>query len=337
MRFLAVFLALFIGTAVAQFPDDEWLPKPIAQWPQEPDGFNGLKFGSTQAAVEKQTPLRDPQVDSRNGGTSYRTQMKAWGIDLDVSMLFLSDRLSLISVIYPAQRSSDVKAKLVDLFGKVHKTKGEDSFWYSRDVFVCLTTDGTTHSHPREIESRLRRNFFLATYEYMKDNGGEIMRAVDPPKWVPFPADHWPQEPDGFNGLKFGSTQAETEQTIKLESCENIRYGNLTCKTTLTVAGKTFSGNILFAGPYDPKTDALIGERHLTHITASIGKAEFAFVKAAFIKMYGQPHHVGDFGGGEHLTWTGNKAEIGLFVMGNARPSQFHQTGKQGGQRPWFR
>jgi hypothetical protein len=317
MRFLTVFLALFIGAAVAQLPDDEWLPRPIAHWPQEPDGFNGLKFGSTQAAVEKQTALRDAQIDSRNGGASYRTRVKVWGIDLDVSVLFLADHLSLISVVYPASDFADVKAKLIELLGPVHKAhshdvldgmpKGEDLFWYSSRVFIRLTEDDWTHSH----------RLFLATYEYMKDNGGAVMRPVDPPAWVPFPADHWPQEPDGFNGMKFDATRAETEKAIKLESCETVKYGNLSCKTTLVVDGKAFRGEILFGVAHDPKTGSQIGDEHLMNTYASFDKTEFAFVKAAFIKMYGQPHHVDDFGGGEHLTWTGNKAEVRVSVIGD--------------------
>jgi hypothetical protein len=311
MRFLVVFLALFIGAAVAQLPDDEWLPRPIAHWPQEPDGFNGLKFGSTQAAVEKQTALRDAQIDSRNGGASYRTRVKVWGIDLDVSVLFLADHLSLISVVYPANDFADVKAKLIELLGPVHKahshdvldgrTKGEDLFWYSSRVFIRLTEDDWTHSH----------GFFLATYEYMKDNGGAVMRPVDPPAWVPFPADHWPQEPDGFNGMRFDATRAETEKAIKLESCETVKYGNLSCKTTLVIAGKAFGGDVLFAVPHDMKTGSPIGEGHLANIYAGFGKADFAFVKAAFINMYGQPHQT-DTQDGECLLWTGNKAEIRL-------------------------
>ena len=33
-------------------------------------------------------------------------------------------------------------------------------------------------------------------------------------------AGHWPQEPDGFGGLKFDATRAETEKKIKLENCQ---------------------------------------------------------------------------------------------------------------------
>lgn len=153
--------------------------------------------------------------------------------------------------------------------------------------------------------------------------------AQNSPKWVPFPADHWPQEPDGLNGMKFDASRAETEKVAKLESCETIRFGNLHCKTTLTVAGKVFRGDVVFVVGHDPKTDVPIGEGHLTNIGASIdNKAEFAFVKSTFIKMYGQPHHERlDAMGREYLTWDGNKADIRLSAVGFALASNMWARG----------
>ena len=131
------------------------------------------------------------------------------------------------------------------------------------------------------------------------------------PTWVPFPADHWPEEPDGFNGMKFDATPAESEKTIKLENCETIEHGNLSCKTTLTLAGKAFRGDILFTVPYNPKTGSPVGEGRLARISSEFDKADYAFVKAAFVKVYGQPHGTEE---GGTLRWTGNKAEIRLNV-----------------------
>ena len=153
----------------------------------------------------------------------------------------------------------------------------------------------------------------VAVAQFPDDEG---LQDNDVPAWVPFPADHWPQEPDGFNGMKFDATRAETEKAIKLENCETVKFGNLSCKATLVVAGKAFRGDVLFGVPHDMKTGAPIGEGHLGNIYASFGKADFAFVKAAFIRMYGQPHHVADQGD-EYLTWIGNKALIRLYESGD--------------------
>ena len=43
----------------------------------------------------------------------------------------------------------------------------------------------------------------------------QMTQQPGPPAWVPLPADHWPQEPDGFNGMKFDAARPETEKVIK--------------------------------------------------------------------------------------------------------------------------
>jgi len=66
------------------------------------------------------------------------------------------------------------------------------------------------------------------------------------------------------------------------------------------------------------KTSAPAGEGRLANIYASFNRADFGFVKAAFVKMFGQPHKTdsppqGE--SGEFLSWIGNKAEIRLSVL----------------------
>jgi len=318
MRFLAFCLVLFTGTAMAQPPDDEWLPSRIENWTQQPDGFGGLKFGASQAVVDKEYSLEATQIDSRNIGKAYRTQMNVWGMELDVSLMFLSDQLSLVSVAYPGERFTDVKAKMIELLGPVHKAhntlsgpmKGEDLFWYGTDVFVRLTDKAGPRSH----------GFFMATYEYMKDYGGDasMMRPVDPPAWVPYPADHWPQEPDGFNKMKFAETKAQTEQRgVKLTNCKTGMYDNLYCDTTLEIEGRTFSGNLCF-GVKHSADGKVQGEGHLGNIYAEFDASDYPFVKAAFIRRFGEPHSTqAPFGDqpGEMLNWAGNKAMIRITVL----------------------
>jgi hypothetical protein len=141
----------------------------------------------------------------------------------------------------------------------------------------------------------------------------------DVPPWKPLPADHWPQEPDGFNGMKFNATRAETEKVIKLESCEIGIYGNLYCKTSVVVDGKPFKADILFGIPHDPKTGAVIGEGRLSNFYVKFPKADYAFVKTAFIKMFGTPHktsyHFPEEKDSEFLDWFGNKTPIRMNVL----------------------
>ena len=83
------------------------------------------------------------------------------------------------------------------------------------------------------------------------------------------PADHWTQEPDGFNGMRFGATRAETEKVIKPETCKTGDLAATSCKVTLTVAGKPFQGGLLFLVPRDLETGAPVGEAQLNPFTPS--------------------------------------------------------------------
>ena len=136
-------------------------------------------------------------------------------------------------------------------------------------------------------------------------------------------AGHWPQEPDGFGGLKFDATRAETEKKIKLENCQipevpaavKKAVGGkmnlpLECKASLKVAGKPFIANVQFAVPHD-------GESRLINIYGTFARADYPSLKIAFIRLYGQPHRIDTLAGEESLFWEGNKAQIHLGVFGN--------------------
>ena len=136
-------------------------------------------------------------------------------------------------------------------------------------------------------------------------------------------AGHWPQEPDGFGGLKFDATRAETEKKIKLENCQILEVPAvvkkavggkmnlpLECKASLNVAGKPFIANVQFAVPHD-------GMSRLINIYGTFARADYPSVKIAFIRLYGQPHRIDTLAGEESLFWGGNKAQIHLSVFGN--------------------
>ena len=136
-------------------------------------------------------------------------------------------------------------------------------------------------------------------------------------------AGHWHQEPDGFGGLKFDATRAETEKKIKLENCQipevpaavkkavgGKMNGTLDCKASLKVAAKSFIANVQFAVPHD-------GESRLINIYGTFARADYPSVKIAFVRLYGQPHRIDTLAGQESLFWGGNKAQIHLGVSGN--------------------
>ena len=134
-------------------------------------------------------------------------------------------------------------------------------------------------------------------------------------------AGHWPQEPDGFGGLKFDTTKDQTEKKSKLENCHTLEfpaaikkavggkmYGTLDCKASLNVAGKTYLANVQFSVPHD-------GESQLINIYGAFAKADYPSVKKVFIKLYGQPHRIDTLEGEESLSWRGNKVQIHLSVF----------------------
>jgi hypothetical protein len=98
-------------------------------------------------------------------------------------------------------------------------------------------------------------------------------------------AGHWPQEPDGFGGLKFDTTKDQTEKKIKLENCHTLEFpaaikkalgrkmnGTLDFKASLNVAGKTFIANVQFSVPHD-------GESQLINIYGAFARADYPSVK----------------------------------------------------------
>ena len=141
--------------------------------------------------------------------------------------------------------------------------------------------------------------------------------------------DHtWTQEPDGFGGMKLGATKAETEKIVRLEDCQTARFDNLSCKTLLDVAGSRLQTGVLFGVPNTP-SGFPTGEGHLVSIYCDFDNADFAHVKAAFIKKYGSPHHrerAHIWGGGESQSWRGNNTEIRLWSGTNMASLSFTRT-----------
>jgi hypothetical protein len=199
-----------------------------------------------------------------------------------------------------------------------------------------MTAAGTIPGHGKRRLMRLQAIVLISAALGVTFVRFQMQQEQDLPTWVQFPAGHWLQEPDGFNGMKFDATRSETEKVVKVEDCVTAIYGNLSCKVTLQVAGKPFAGEVLFGVPHDPKTGAVTGEGRLANITAAFKKPEFDFVKAAFIKMYGHPHQATSspqVESGEFLSWIGNKAMIRLTLLRDdasfvISPNPFARGGK---------
>jgi len=129
----------------------------------------------------------------------------------------------------------------------------------------------------------------------------------------------WPQEPDGFNGLKFLATKADVEKVVKLGPCKRFEGHNPTdlevkeCKVALVLGRINLDIDVHFTSEKGWRD----GDSQLTQIPGFFGMANYATVKAAFIKMYGEPHLLRklkvlqkELGDPEGAFWHGKKANI---------------------------
>jgi hypothetical protein len=125
----------------------------------------------------------------------------------------------------------------------------------------------------------------------------------------------WPQEPDGFNGLKFLATKTDIQKIIKLGSCKVVPPINpmpletKECKVELTLDGLKLEGSVQFTSPKGGRDD----DGQLTLILGTFKVVNSGTVKTALVKMYGEPHHSEKTRDGVSTFWNGKKANIILF------------------------
>ena len=140
------------------------------------------------------------------------------------------------------------------------------------------------------------------------------------PEWEPYPAGHWPQEPDGYGGMKLQASRADIQKTVQLVDCEPMRNGAL-CQTTVEIGGRPFKASLMFGGPEGTAPE----NQKLSSLSVQLSNADFPFVKAAFTKMFGlplaaevaakrfwPPHE-----GWEEVFWQGNKTQIRMASLPN--------------------
>lgn len=89
----------------------------------------------------------------------------------------------------------------------------------------------------------------------------------------------WPQEPDGFKRIKFGSTEVEAKAIARIERCYSIERSQRSCPLEIPLGGSTMGISLMFSG--DKFVTAMGGFR----------SNAFEDVRAAFFETYGKPHH----------------------------------------------
>jgi hypothetical protein len=125
----------------------------------------------------------------------------------------------------------------------------------------------------------------------------------------------WPQEPDGFSGLKFLAIKTDIQKIIKLGSCKVVPPINpmpletKECEVELTLDGLKLEGSVRFTSPKGGRDD----DGQLTDIIGNFGVANAETVKTTLIKMYGEPHNSQKTRDGASTFWNGKRANIILF------------------------
>jgi hypothetical protein len=119
------------------------------------------------------------------------------------------------------------------------------------------------------------------------------------------PGDEWPEEPDEFNGLRFGMSEGAAARVVELGECIQ-KIGPM-----LAVKARLKLGHLDVAGRLDFHADRLV------HISGEFDIACWEFVKSEFVLRYGAPHHLSSkispqWGLFEELSWSGGRIAIGL-------------------------
>ena len=296
---------------------DSVLP-PVAasdEWPQEPDGFQGLKFGGTKEEACKLVTFEWYGISAEWGlglDDPYPTRGVARvnfaGADITESLIFHPAKgLQGIQGVFSTDQFEVLKSAFISLYGKPHEeTSGIQQFpemdwktypphrqereanvesliWYSDKVYISLVSRA----------EYTKGQFQVAYYTYMKHwNGGAKMLEKAKRKLAPCTQDEykppggWTQEPDDFNGLKLGMTKAEAERHVTFGKCTVTKNDfpdipnpeHFLYETTLSIAGLNIPGEALFI------------EDRLINLGGKYDKCHWDAVKSAFTELYGRPH-----------------------------------------------
>lgn len=110
------------------------------------------------------------------------------------------------------------------------------------------------------------------------------------------PPDAWPQEPDGFNGLKFGATVSEVRTKTVFGSCLAESFGDVTCSTAISVGDVATNISLTFTND------------HLTRFSGTFPSSKLNQLRDIFLHWYGNPIRTDEF----FWNWSGSRVQISL-------------------------
>jgi hypothetical protein len=134
---------------------------------------------------------------------------------------------------------------------------------------------------------------------------------------IAIPPDAWPQEPDGFDGLKFGMSPGEVAGIIELGERISLDHLNVAFQVRLNI------GSLGVAGRLDFHSDQLI------MVSGEFDIAGWDSVRSNFMERYGIAHRqkksLSDGRPFEELSWSSDWLEIGLQgSLGLGETGRFH-------------
>ena len=127
-------------------------------------------------------------------------------------------------------------------------------------------------------------------------------KSTPQPQRVPASPRAWAEEPDGFKGMKFGSTQIKLRQRMTFESCLPDQYGATLCYVDVSIGDNRAEGVFHFV------------KDRFSMIVGHCKQTECESLRAIFVERYGKPHEVKseEAGSREVLSWKGKRTSVGL-------------------------
>ena len=124
----------------------------------------------------------------------------------------------------------------------------------------------------------------------------------------------WPEEPDGFKGVKFGSSVAEARSVLEFSQCFRAdEQKPTTCPLTVDT------------GEFEMNVFLLFVDDKLVTVVGGFPSKNYSGARGIFVEKYGAPHEslkdVVQNGMGakfdrEQLTWVGKNSRVSLSQYG---------------------
>ena len=298
------------------------------EWPQEPDGFYNIKFGSTKEEAEKVVTFERYGITRDNWGLTpedpYPTlgvaHFNVGGVRISASLIFHPARgLQCIQGTFPTDQFEAVQSAFLKLYGKPHEVPPPPKAWrFPEEHLKNLPPEERTRleSQYTSLESYNRTkveslwysanayvslldrdyeqtngHFLVASYLYMKHHGGYQMVEIARKK-MPCTCDEY-TPPGGWTQEPDDFNGLKLDMT-KAEAERHVTLGKCTV-TTFEAPGFPARDHVgcettLNVGGLALPGEVLFIEDRLINLGGKFNRSQWDAVRTAFIDRYGRPH-----------------------------------------------